>query len=144
MKQQNTDDVFQDLNLDERKTALLDQGATTARTIVNRPFTDGELTEFKNQLSEEMIVLNKVGEELSELKKAYKQKMKPMKKVVSQILTDLRLKFRESEETVYLLADYNADTMNTYDEHGRFIASRKLYPQERQTKIIELKTGTNN
>lgn len=140
-----TEDIFQSLPQEQRKQAMIDNGCKVETTIVNRPFTEGELSEFKDTLSEEMIALNKIEQELKAIKDEFKIKMKPLQTRVSELLVDLRLKYRESMEEVYMLADYPAGTMNTYDIEGKFIASRKLYPQERQHKILPItKTGTNN
>lgn len=144
MSKTNSEDVFQDLTVEQRKAAMLDQGCKVERQVVNRPYDEDELSAFKDSLSEQMIELNRIEQELDEIKDKYKVKMKPLRTKVGELLTDLRLKYRENEETVYMLADYVADTMNTYDENGKFIVSRKLYPQERQTKIVTMQTGTNN
>lgn len=44
--------------------------------------------------------------------------------------------------TLYHIADHETGIMNTYDEQGEFISSRRMRPGERvQTKIFAVKSA---
>lgn len=143
MKTEKEGDLFQDIPVEQRAQALKDHAYASEEMTINRPYTPEQLVEFKDQLSKEMIALNEHEIELKKIKDEYKAKMKPYELEKRKLLKSLKLKHEESFEEVYLLDDQEKGTMCIYDAEGKFLQSRKLYPDERQTKMKTL-TGTND
>lgn len=136
-------DLFQNLPIEQRAKALKDNAYRTEVQTLKRPFSEQELAGFKDDLSREMIALNELEIQLKEVKDSFKAKMKPYVVAKRDLLKQLKTKYQESEETVYLLDDQQSGIMNIYDAEGKFYQSRKLFPNERQTKLIPLQnTGT--
>lgn len=137
-------DLFQDIAVEQRAKMLQDNAYRVEEMDIKRPFTHEQLVDFKHELSEEMIQLNELKGKLDEIKKDFKVKMAPYEQKVKTILKNLKHKYEESEETVYLLDDQEANEMLIYDAQGMLLQTRKLMPGERQTVIRNLKTGTEN
>ena len=146
MKDQKKEaDQFQDLPIEQRAQALEDNAYRMEETTINRPYSEEQLVEFKDELASEMINLNELEVELKVIKDDFKAKMKPYLLKKAELLKNLKLKHEESFETVYLMDDQQDGTMTVYDSQGKFILSRILYPNERQTKLIPIRdTGTND
>ncbi len=137
-------DLFQDLPVEARPQALKDNAYKSEEMTINRPYTPEQLINFKDDLSSEMIALNEHEVALKKIKDEYKAKMKPYELKKRVLLKSLKLKHEESFEEVYLLDDQEKGIMNIYDAEGKFLQTRKLYPDERQTKMKTMATGTND
>lgn len=145
MKTEKEGDLFQDIPVENRAQALKDNAYKSEEMTINRPYTPEQLTQFKDELSSQMIALNEHEVALDKIKKEYKAKMKPYELEKKKLLKSLKLKHEESFEEVYLMDDQEKGTVFIYDVTGKFLQSRKLYPDERQTKMRAIEsTGTND
>lgn len=145
MKKEKEGDIFQDIPIEDRTKAIKDNSYKSEEQTINRPYSTEQLTTFKDQLSEQMIALNEYEVALKKIKDDYKAKMKPYELEKKKLLKALKLKHEESFEEVYLMDDQELGIMCIYDAKGKFLHSRKLYPDERQKKMFTLEnTGTND
>ena len=136
--------IFQEMEGAERAQAIRDN---CDEVIPNysylRRFTDEELTEFKDQLSDESIELDTLKTELEELSKGIKEKMKPRKQQLKQLLKNLREKAEQFQEECYALK--SETTYDIYNSEGELLFSRALKPAEKQKTIqMKLREGTND
>lgn len=131
-------DLFQDLPEAARRQALEDQAYRIEEKLIKRPFSKDELDHFKNEISETMIEVNDIEEELSDIKKEFKAKMDPLKIQVKENLKNVRLKYSEEEGEVFLLADHVEGVMSYYDSKGVFLESRPLMLSEKQITIVQM------
>ncbi len=143
MKKNEEGDLFQDIPKEQRAQALREHSYAIEEQDVKRYYSPDELAEFKDTLSTEMLALNELEGELKTIKDDFKAKMKPYVLAKQQLLFKLKYKYYENEEEVALLDDQANGLMLTYDMDGLFLESRKLHPEEKQTKLKTV-DGTNN
>lgn len=77
-------------------------------------------------------------EELREVSSGYKAKIKEIKKANRERMRDLRLGYRETDESCFLVSDQDEDVMKYYTSEGVFVHERPLHPHERQPKMFNL------
>jgi uncharacterized protein (DUF2249 family) len=108
-----------------------------------KKFTEGEITEFKTDLSTVMIKVDAIETELKEIKDKFKDKLDPFKKQVKELLTWIRDKAHSVVEECYVM--YEGEYAVYYDETGEEVYRRPLEASERQKTIfMETREGTNN
>ncbi len=105
-------------------------------------FSEDDLAEMKSRLSEASIERNALEDELSDIGKGLRGKIKSETKTIKGLLIHLKNKFEYQEQEVFEFDDQENGMMLTYDSTGELINSRKLRPNERQTSIINFKSKT--
>ena len=108
-----------------------------------RKFTEDEIIEYKDELSENSVDLDSLKTEMEEITKDIKNKMKPKKERLKYLLKCLREKAISVKDECYVL---KSDTNYCiYNAEGELVFSRPLKPSERQKTInMALREGTNN
>jgi hypothetical protein len=106
-----------------------------------KPFTLDEISEFKNELSTEMIKVDSIETELKDIKDEYKEKLDPLKKTVKVLLTNLRDKSRLVNEECYV--NYEGEYAVYYNADGEQIYKRPLESSERQRTIFQMNRAVN-
>lgn len=80
--------------------------------------------------------------DLEEKKKAYvdsiKAELKPLSIERRSLMATLKTKHEEVEGKIYHVDDQDEGVMNSFNENGEFINSRRLRPEERQTTIFSI------
>lgn len=105
-------------------------------------FSEDDLAEMKSRLSESSIERNALEDELSDIGKGLRGKIKSETKTIKGLLIYLKNKFEYQEQDVFEFDDQENGMMLTYNNQGELINSRKLRPNERQTSIIDFKSKT--
>lgn len=140
-------DLFQEISdLELRKQTLRDNAYKSEVTSVTRKYTKEEITSFKETLSNDMVELNKDQEALKEYTDKVKAKMKPLQVRVKEATSAIRNGTRQSREEVFMLDDQAKGVMDIFDGEGKYLYSRRLAEDERQTNMLSMnntKTGTN-
>lgn len=111
-----------------------------------KPFTEEELTEFKEELAQSAIEIADLETEKKEVMDDFKSKLKPLQESSRELIENLKKKARYTEEQCFKFIDYNSGQVGFYNSDGVLVDSRALRPQEMQKTIFtELrKTGTND
>lgn len=138
MEENKEHDLFQEMPEDQRADMLQDNCYKSEQMVVSRPYEPEQLAEFKEQLSEDSVQLAALTSELKKVQKEYEVKMKPLKNAIKEHITHLRNKFEETEEVVYLMDNQQEGLMQIFDKKGKFLYSRKLFPNEKQTSILSM------
>ena len=141
---QEDKNLFNNVPLEQREEMLLGMATKTETEKVKRHYSDDEKSQIREFATEESIQLMDKEEAFSEVKKAHNTEVKAHNKEIIKALKDVKRGFSESEEKVYLIADHENGTMDVHDKFGEFLYSRKLFPDERQTTILEMKSGTHD
>lgn len=105
-------------------------------------FSQDDLDEMKSRLSESSIERNALEDELSDIGKGLRGKIKSETKTIKGLLTHLKNKFEYQMQEVFDFDDQENGLMLTYNNQGELINSRRLRPNERQTSIINFKSKT--
>jgi len=127
----------------ERIAVLQDSAAKTEVTNYIKPLSQDELDSMREQLAENFIKLNDYEEEKKDSNSEFKKKMDPISQYNRLLLGDIKTKQTTVTGTLYHLADYDNSMMNTYDESGEFISSRRLKPDEKQGGLFTIRTAIN-
>ncbi len=124
------------LNPEVRKQLLEDNADKTENTSYMRPLTPEELDVKREQLTENCIKLSEFEDEKKEAMAGFKLKMDPLVKDNKWLLTDIKTRQTQVTGMLYHIADQEDGMMETYDENGELIGSRRLRPEEKQGKLF--------
>jgi hypothetical protein len=110
-----------------------------------KSFSSEEMEEMRIELADKSIQLKGQEEELKDIKDVFKNKMKPNKERVNQLLTYLHQKAEAITEECSVLFEQDAGVAVYYSQLGVEVGRRPLVASEREATIFtELrKTGTN-
>jgi hypothetical protein len=136
--------LYQDRTEEERIELLRGEAAKTTTDRVRRYYSEDEKAQIKDFVTEESGDLMEKEEAFAEVRSQHNKHVKGKRSEIMTALKTIRKGYSEADEEIFLMADYENDMMHIYDKRGVYISSRRMLPEERQTKILELKEGTNN
>lgn len=133
-----------DLDPKQREQLLIDNCDSHEETTYMRDLDQDEVNDRMTSLSKNLIVISRQDDILDEHKEAHKSATKPLKIENATLLEEIKNRKTEVTGTLYNIADQEQGVMETYDQSGEFISSRRLRPNERQLKLTAVsKTGTD-
>lgn len=130
--------LFGEMPREERYKAMQDICVKTDFQKVRRHYNEDEKAQIKDYVAGEMISLIDRKDEFSVIRKEFNEACKSTDKELRKNLGDLKRGYSENEEDVFLVDDQESGLMHHYDRDGVFLYSRALFPEERQTRTIEL------
>lgn len=136
--------LFQDQPPHEREELLKGMVDKTDLQSVRRHYNEEEKSQMKDHLTKETIEMLDSQDEFKEIKKTFNKAIDAHKKQIVMASKDLKRGYSENTETVYGVADHERDMMDFYDSRGEYLNSRRLLPDERQTTMLSMNTGTHN
>lgn len=122
----------------ERLDLLKANCRTAEKQQVKVFFSEDDLAEMKSRLSEHSIERDKHEDELKEISTCIRAKIKSETKDIKGLLVYLKNKYEYQEQEVFEFDDQEQGLMLTYNSAGELINSRKLRPNERQTRMINI------
>jgi len=137
------ENLFIDVPKEQRSAMLAEISDKQEMQKVQRPYTHDEKMQMKDHVVEESISIKDVKKEMKAVVKEFNDALKKHADSVSHALDNIKKGYSENEETVYMIADQDAGEMNIYDANGVYLSTRKLRPDEKQTKVYKMNTGTN-
>jgi hypothetical protein len=105
-------------------------------------FSEDDIDEMKSRLAEESIEREQNEDELRQISKATRTKIKENTRRIKELLVFLKDKFEYRTEEIYHFDDQQEGLMLTYNGDGELIATRKLRPSEKQTRIFDINQKT--
>ena len=124
-----------ELSKNERLSILQNNADKIEQTTYLKPLTEEELNERREMLTDNCIKLGDLEEEKAEMVADFKAKIDPLKAVNKDLLWELRVKQAKVDGTLYHMANHDESMMETYDQNGELVATRRLRPDEKQTRI---------
>jgi len=97
----------------------------------------------REQLTENAIKLSEFEDEKKEAMQEFKLKMDPLSKENKSLLTEIKTRQAKVEGTLYHMANHEDAMMETYDENGEMVASRRLRPDEKRQNLFALNKASN-
>jgi hypothetical protein len=125
-------------NSKDRLIILQESAAKTEQTNYQKNLSAEELAARREDLADDCIKLNKYEDELKKIKDDFKIKMDPLKAANKIRLTEINTKQATFDGTLFHLANYEDGIMETYDNEGMLISSRRLRPEEKQGTIFSI------
>lgn len=125
----------------ERLRLLRDNCDDREETHYIKPLTPEELDVKREQLADNCIEQNRLEEELTEIKKDYKDKIDPIKTDNKILCQQIKTHQEEATGELYHIYNHDEGMRETYDEQGLFVSSRRLRPEEKQGKLFLAKAS---
>lgn len=127
----------------DRKTLLEENADKIEKTDYLKPLSPEDLDIRRETLTDNAIALSEMEDEKKDTMADFKAKMDPLTKHNKLLLSEIKTRQAKCEGTLYHMANHEEGMMETYDETGEMILSRRLRPEEKQKTIFAaLKTGS--
>lgn len=139
MKQE---DLFQDVPAEERKEMLARLAYKSDNRPVRRPFSDDIKDQLKETIVENTHTILEQSAEMKRIVKEFNDALKLNKETVKDASYTLKRGYSENEEKCYFIDDQDNSMMHIYDSFGVYQESRKLLPDEKQSRLLSIATGT--
>lgn len=133
-----------DVTPKERLQIMQENAAKVEATKYQKSLSADELAARREDLADNCIKLNQKEDELNEIKTSFKKEMDPLKFSNKLLLTEIKTKQSTCEGNLYHMANHEDAMMETYDQEGEMISSRRLRPEEKQGTIFSIKKAVNN
>lgn len=137
--------MFQNEHPKDRPTLLGGSAYAVEEQLVRKPYTQEELVNFKEELSQCSIDLKNKRSTAAAQMKEIRETVRIAEEAVKDRVTKIQTGFEESLQQVFLFDNQETKRMVIYDGTGEVVSERPLLPRERQTSVISLaeRTGTN-
>lgn len=135
MSQEN---YLKSLSDNERVSFLQTNAHSIDEGKYSRPITADEKTMLREKHTDNSIKLSDLKEEFDEVKKQYKENIEPFVLENKTLLTEIRTSQRIEKGTLYHLANHESGFMESYNERGELITTRRLRPDEKQAGLFPL------
>lgn len=130
------------LSPQERRRALEDNADKIEETTYLRDLTQEELDGKREALVDNLIKISGLEDELDAQKEYYKGQIKPLHAVNRILQSEVKTRKTEIKGNLYHIAIHEDGIMETYDENGEFISSRRLRPDEK-SKVLQFTPAAN-
>lgn len=125
----------------ERFMALQENASKIEQTTYQKPLTLEEITARREDFTNNSIALNRLEDEFKEVKDRFTIKTNPLKESNKKILEEIKTQQTTVDGTLFHLMNHEEGMMETYDQEGYLISSRRLRPEEKQIPVFNLKTA---
>lgn len=123
---------------------LLEQNADRVEeTTYLKRLTADELDLRRENLTDNAIALNDLNEEKKDVLATFKAKTDPLTKGNKLLLQELKSRQATVTGNIYHMANHEEGMMESYDEAGEMISSRRLRPEEKQQKLFPISKTAN-
>jgi hypothetical protein len=128
-----------EVSAEERLNILKNNADKIEQTTYEKELTQEELDAKREEFVDNSIAVSKLEDELAEKKKEYKNKIEPLKLINRGLQHEVKTKKKEVKGQLFHMANHTDSMMETYDETGEMVSSRRLRPDEKQVrmKVIE-------
>lgn len=128
--------MFADVPPENRLRMLMDNCDSRDETKYMKDLSQEELDVKRETLTTNYININDLDEELAIIKASFKERTEPLKQENKTLLAQVKTRKEEVKGVIFNFADHEEGMMNTFDEGGDLIQSRRLRPDERQAKLF--------
>lgn len=132
-----------DLDPKQRLQLLKDNCDSQEETTYYKDLTQEDLDVKRESLSDNLIQLSEWEDDLNQVKEEHKVKSKPLKENNKTLLTEVKTRKQQITGMLYNIADHENGVMETFDETGEFVSSRRLRPNEKQQKLFPVSRAIN-
>lgn len=120
---------------EERINILRNNADKVEQTTYEKELTQEELDAKREEFVDNDIQIAKLEDELNEKKAEFKSKMEPIKIVNRSLRQEVKTKKKEVKGQLFHMANHTDSMMETYDETGELVSSRRLRPDEKQVRM---------
>lgn len=133
--------MFADIPPEKRQQVLADNCDGYETTSYLKDLTDEELDIKRETLTANCIKVFHLEEELKAIKDDFKKRINPLREETRELCEQVETRKEQVNGILFHFADHEASVMNTYDEKGEFVSSRRLKPEEKQARLFVAHPG---
>jgi hypothetical protein len=127
--------IMPELMPDDRLRYLIDNCDAHEQTTYYKELTREEIDGKRELLVDNLIKVSQAEDELNVHKAEFKSVADPLKLENKSLQFEVKTGKAEIKGRIFHFADHSNGTMNTYDEAGEFVSSRRLRPDEKQARL---------
>lgn len=127
-----------DIDPQQRKMLLEQNADRIEQNEYLKPLTPEDLDLRREKLTDNAIQLSDLEEEKKEAMADFKAKIDPLTKENKGLLVEIKTRQAKVSGVLYHMANHEEGMMETYDENGELIQSRRLRPDEKQQSIFSI------
>lgn len=102
------------------------------------PLSQEDLDVRREKLTDNFIRFSELDSEMRATAKDFKAKQKPLQEENQELMQCIKMKSEKKDGVLYHVDDQDEGVMNSYDELGTLISSRRLRPDEKQSSIFQI------
>lgn len=136
-------DKIQEMPQHLRTQFLEDNADKVEETSYYRPLTEDDLHDRREVLADNSIKISELTDEKKAMTDEFKGKMNPLINANKKLLKDIKSRQEEVDGILYHVRNYDSGFMETYDDSGAIVATRKLRPNEKQNTIFNIAAKAN-
>jgi hypothetical protein len=125
-----------EVSAEQRKLLLQQNADSIEQTDYLKPLSPDELDIKREILTENAIKLSELEDEKKEAMQEFKSQMDPLAKANKELLTEIKTRQAKFFGHLYHMANHEDGMMETYDDNGELVASRRLRPEERRQNLF--------
>ena len=127
---------LKELSMADRMEILKDEALGAPEEMQYfKPLSDEEMVALREDMANASIQRSFLEEEERERRKAHKEKVELLQKIVGAAIKGLKTRQVEMKGLVYKLQDFDHYMIHVVDEYGNVILSRTMRPEERQLQF---------
>lgn len=127
--------LMPELTPDDRLQYMIDNCDGHESTTYYKELSQEELDAKREGLVDNLIKISQAEDELNEHKETFKSIANPLKLENKVLQVEVKTRKAEIKGRLFHFADHVNSVMNTYDESGEFVSSRRLRPDEKQARL---------
>lgn len=123
------------ISAQERVQVLKNNADHIEETTYEKDLTQDELDAKREEFVDNSIKVSTLEDELNEVKATYKGKIEPVKLHNKILQQEVKTKKQKVKGVLFHMANHDTGYMETYEDTGEMIASRRLRPDEKQARL---------
>lgn len=128
--------LFTNTSVEDIRRILHDTADQVEQGEYLKSLSQEEMDIRREQMVENCINLSDLDDQLNDIKSNFKEKIKPLVLLNKSILQELRTKQTRVSGMLYHIKNEETGMMETYDDLGALISTRRLRPEEKQGTIF--------
>ncbi|GAA4328308.1 hypothetical protein GCM10023184_18120 [Flaviaesturariibacter amylovorans] len=108
-----------------------------------KPLSPEELDLKRETLTDNAIKLSEMEDKKKEVMAEFKRDMDPLAQANKALLTEIKTRQAKVFGQLYHMANHEEGMMETYDENGELVGSRRLRPNERRQVLFTIPKTAN-
>lgn len=130
--------ILQNLSKKDRLDNLQAMAHSVEETTYYRQLTPSELEVRQEKFIANTMKINDLETKKKSFVATTTSEQKPLKIESVELLQTLQTKSEKVEGVLYHIDDQDEGMMNSYDEDGNLVSSRRLRPDEKQSSIFSI------
>lgn len=130
--------ILQNLSKKDRIDNLQAMAHSVEETTYYKQLSPEELEVRQEKFIANTMKMNDLETKKKAFIESVKSEQKPLSVENTDLLQSLKTKTEKVEGVLYHIDDQDEGMMNSYDEDGNFISSRRLRPDEKQSSIFKI------